>query len=59
MTTQQNDAMAMTDQELDQVHGGLGWLLRWILKKDLEGAERVVGGLDKVQDAADASMKEN
>ena len=42
MTTQQNDAMAMTDQELDQVHGGLGWLLRWILKKDLEGAEMPV-----------------
>jgi len=60
MTTQQNDAMAMTDQELEQVHGGfgLGWLLRFILKKDLEHTDEAIEELCTLPDHAADRKKE-
>ena len=58
MTTQQNDAMAMTDQELEQVHGWWGWLLRFILKKDLEHTDEAIEELCTLPDHAADRKKE-
>ena len=68
MTTQPNDAMAMTDQELEQVQGGilpvLGLGLKVLAGGAIAGglfwgAGKVLDGLDTVKDAADASKKED
>ena len=62
MTTQQHDTAAMTDHELEQVHGGAFPLipiivLGGVLAGVVWGAGKVLDGLDEVQDAADGSKK--
>ena len=49
MTTQPNDAMAMTDQELEQVQGGgplSGWIIRAWKRWIREESDDVVNSLD-------------
>ena len=62
MTTQQHDTAAMTDHELEQVHGGAFplfplFVLLGVGVGVVWGAGKVLDGLDEVQDAADGSKK--
>ena len=62
MMTKQNDTMAMTDQELEQVNGGVLPLLPLIvlggvLVGVVWGASKMLDGYDEVQDAADGAKK--
>ena len=58
MTTQQNDAMAMTDQELEQVQGGgplSGWIIRAWKRWIREESDDVVNSLDELNKYAKGS----
>ncbi len=67
MTTQQNDAMAMTDQELEQVQGGILPFVPVVVKVGAGlviagglfwGAGKVNDALDKAQDTLNNSKQE-